>query len=79
MAGRYDYVKYDDIALAAQQGFKAMFTELTIHVEALDPGAPKILALQKLEEAYMWIGKALRDGQLQRLPAELGSFEREDG
>ena len=79
MRTRYDYVKYDDIATAAQQGFKAMFIELTIHVENLDPGVAKTIALQKLEEAYMWLGKALRDGQVQRTAPELGEAGQQDG
>lgn len=59
---RFDYVKYDETAAAEQAGFKELFSGLAGMVEdRLSPGRATSLALTKLEEAYMWVGKALRD------------------
>lgn len=67
MAGRFDYVRFDDTAAENQRAFKAMFEELELHVSnSLHPGRAQSLALTKLEEAYMWVGKALRDEQIAR-------------
>ena len=64
---RFDYVKYDDKAVEMQNGVKYQVTELERFIESFckSPRA-KALALTKLEECYMWIGKAIRDDQIQR-------------
>lgn len=64
--GKFDYVKYDDQAAAQQAFYKGKFMELDQVVESLEPGRAKSLAITKLEEAYMWVGKALRDEQVKR-------------
>jgi hypothetical protein len=67
MCGRFDYVKYDDDAAANQAEFKRMFVQLEYHVEScIEPGRARSLVLTKLEEAYMWVGKAIRDDQIAR-------------
>lgn len=67
MSGRFDYVKYDDDATKLQEGFKEVFEELEgLVVENLKPGRAQSLALTKIEEAYMWVGKAIRDEQIVR-------------
>jgi hypothetical protein len=63
---RFDCVKYDDVAAENQRAFKAMFEELEKHVVATLSGRPQALVLTKLEEAYMWVGKAIRDEQVAR-------------
>lgn len=64
---RFDYVKYDVIAEQSQAGFKSMVTELETHIDAsILCGRSKAIALTKLEELYMWIGKGLRNDQLAR-------------
>jgi hypothetical protein len=66
---RFDYVKYDQSTQASQAVFKARFEELeTVVNNGLPDGRAKSLVLTKLEEAYMWVGKGLRDVQLQRNP-----------
>jgi hypothetical protein len=62
---RFDYVKYDDKSLLIQDEFKqrTFYFEQAIEVH-LSNGRAKALALTKLEECYMWIGKAIRDDQL---------------
>lgn len=64
---RYDYVKYDEQAAKEQAEAKELFAHLTNFVERrLRPGRAKSLVLTKLEEAYMWIGKQIRDDQIER-------------
>lgn len=66
-APRFSYVKYDDDIAIDQQGFRAAFELVEKQIEhSLPEGRAKSLALTKLEEAYMWIGKGLRDKQVAR-------------
>jgi len=62
--GRFDYVKYDDEAVRLQAQFKQAFTQLDGLVNNLPKGRASALVLTKLEEAYMWVGKAIRDAQV---------------
>lgn len=67
MPGRFDYVKYDDQAAASQAAFKRSFEQLAADAEQLLPkGRAQALVLTKLEESYMWVGKAIRDEQIAR-------------
>jgi hypothetical protein len=64
---RFDYVKYDETAINTQAAFKAIITSLEGHVNnQLKSPRAKAVAITKLEECYMWIGKAIRDDQLGR-------------
>lgn len=64
---RFDYVKYDEKGTALQASMKDNFThiETLIDRNCISPRA-KALALTKLEECYMWVGKAIRDDQISR-------------
>ena len=65
--GRFDYVKYDQQAIEAQEYFKVEVTNIEGNINRnLHSPRAKALALTKLEECYMWIGKAIRDDQLAR-------------
>lgn len=74
---RFDYVKYDETAILKQAMFKEMFetVDKTIEMEMTNSRA-KSLILTKLEEAYMWIGKAIRDEQVEKRKAELQEARR---
>ena len=74
---RFDYVKSDSFADARRDEFKQLFVSIENGITAIggslpDPargifvGREKALALTKLEEAYMWIGKALKEDQIAR-------------
>lgn len=63
---RFDHVKYDDVAMAKQADAKDLFTEVETAINTLADGRSKSLALTSLEEAYMWVGKAIRDEQIAR-------------
>ncbi len=73
MAGsKFDYVAYDDDAQNDQTRAKELMIALEAHVNTIGYAYPaqcgraKALAITKLEEAYMWIGKAIRDEQIAR-------------
>lgn len=64
---RFDYVKYDQRSMDAAGVLKNICEELEIHIHSiLGDGVSKTNALTKLEEAYMWLGKAIRDDQNHR-------------
>lgn len=73
---RFDYVKYDEGAIAQQEHAKTLAIKLESMINSigytLGPDehkkviAEKTLALRKLEECYMWIGKAIRNDQIER-------------
>lgn len=64
---RFDYVKYDTEAERLQAAFKDAITSFEKAVEAgIESPRAKALVMTKLEEAYMWIGKGIRDDQLAR-------------
>lgn len=78
--GRFDYVKYDETAQGLQTYFKVECQNLESAINAIGPAASTVLrgddiqklarskaaALTKLEEFYMWAGKAIRDDQVCR-------------
>lgn len=78
MPSRFDYVKYDEFAQRGQEKAKILCTHLEQSIENLPSGRAKALALTKLEEVYMWIGKALRDDQIQRNGTAPLQEERKD-
>lgn len=71
MGNRFDYVKYDEQAVKSQANFKTKFQDLEKDVDALENGRAKSLILTKLEEAYMWVGKAIRDDQVAKRGGDL--------
>ena len=63
---RFNYIKYDEQAIAKQESLKRQFEFLELIVAELKDGRAKSLVLTHLEEAYMWTGKAIRDEQIER-------------
>lgn len=73
--GRFDYIQYDVQAQSIQARAKEICVVLEAHIErTIENGRAKSLALTKLEEVYMWVGKAIRDEQVKRR----GAFLQED-
>lgn len=67
MSNRFDYVLYDDVSSKQQALFKEKIQELEYLIDVeLRSMRPASLAYTKLEECYMWIGKAIRDDQITR-------------
>lgn len=64
---RFNYVRYDSDSIAKQESLKVQFEQIATAVETdLQNGRARSLALTALEEAYMWVGKAIRDEQIAR-------------
>jgi hypothetical protein len=63
---RFDYVKYDDMAVLQQGIFKDAYSKIAENIEKLYTGRAASLALTALEESYMWVGKQIRDDQIVR-------------
>ena len=84
---RFDYVQYDDKAQALQSVFKAKMSDLEALVDMISrtsehpkaSGRASALAITKLEEAYMWIGKAIRDDLIARTGSAPLQEERKNG
>lgn len=87
---RFDYVKYDEVAQARQNKVKALVGELESVIAAIgrvgdavsmdgQMNRSKALAVTKLEEFYMWVGKAIRDEQIVRNGSAELQEERKDG
>lgn len=76
---RFDYVKYDGEAAIIQDNFKSGVTVLESAIEQLKSPRAKALAITKLEELYMWIGKAIRDDQIARNGSAELMEARKDG
>lgn len=72
MSNRFDYVRYDEVAASKQTVAKGFMIAVEEFIDAhLPKGRSSSLALTKLEEVYMWMGKAIRDEQLEKRGAEL--------
>ena len=63
---QFSYVKYDEQAAALQQKFREMFERVAAQVHCLEDSRLTVLIHQKLEEAYMSVGKSIRDEQIKR-------------
>jgi hypothetical protein len=59
-------LQYDDQAKSIQFHFKNLFQEVEAEIEKFGDSENKTLAMKALEVAYMWIGKTIRDEQIER-------------
>lgn len=67
MSKRFSYVKYDTETSAKSEMFKGLCEQLDqAMVENLPHGRERNLAHTNLEQVFMWIGKALRDQQIEK-------------
>ena len=64
----FDYVKYDETAIAKQERCKELCQALEEKIHGLGAGHYQQLATDHLEICYMMIGKAIRDDQIRRQP-----------
>lgn len=64
---RFDYIRYDDKSIFEQEQAKKFCSHIEALIDDLGPGRAQSIAITKLEEVYMWIGKAIRDRQIERL------------
>lgn len=74
---RFDYIRYDIDAQNVQNQLKEKFEDLEALVQSsLENGREKSLVMTKLEEAYMWVGKSIRNMQINRLGPQPDVSER---
>ncbi len=64
--GRFTFVTYDEKSLTLNQSFKELFEKAETAIGDLNDGRSTSMALTKLEETHMWVGKAIRDSQIAR-------------
>ncbi len=76
---RFDFVKYDAVSVETQQHFKRVYVSLANMIEGMPDGRAKAIALTKLEESFMWVGKALADDQIKSDAASIDHLEKKDG
>lgn len=64
---RFDYVEYDNESFENQRLFKLEIQSLENNVNIhINCPRSRALIMTKLEEAYMWIGKGIRNDQIER-------------
>jgi hypothetical protein len=64
---RFDYVAWDENSQKQSDGFKKQCLELEEYIAgSFSDSREKSMAITKLEELFMWIGKAIRTDQLKR-------------
>jgi hypothetical protein len=65
--GRFDYVEWDEYSEKVSGDFKTAYEAIEVMLnEFLDSSRELSLALTKLDESFMWVGKAIRTDQLTR-------------
>jgi uncharacterized protein YpiB (UPF0302 family) len=64
------YIKYDAHSMEKSIAIQDALMEVEALVMRLPDSKPRALAVTKLEEAFMWIGKAIRDEQVERSATE---------
>ena len=62
----FDYVEYDSTSIEIQKQFKIQVLSLFSSIELLGHSRYTSLAITDLEKTYMWIGKAIRESQIER-------------
>ena len=62
-----DYIKYDEKSILEQEVAKRFCSDIESLIKELGPGREQSIAITKLEEVYMWVGKAIRNRQIERL------------
>ena len=68
---RFDYMKYDQQSFDTHAAIKSKILELEALINDLPEGRARSLIFTKLEEAFMWVGKAIRDDQAMNRGAQL--------
>lgn len=81
ISNRFDYVKYDEEATQKQGCAKMLVQALEFFIDKslTESSRAKAIAIAKLEEVYMWIGKAIRDEQVHLRGAELQEGRKNEG
>lgn len=68
-----DYIKYDNKSLELQALLKRLIVEVEYNIQKnLSSSREKSLALTRLEECWMWVGKSIKIDQIKRGGNEVG-------
>lgn len=62
----FDYVKYDEKSQYLSDSLKSQVLCISAMINALPQSREKSLAMTKLEESFMWMGKAIRNEQVSK-------------
>lgn len=69
---KLEYVKYDENSLELSDSFKKKYDSLIEFVEDnLESFEEKKLVIIRLEESFMWVGKCIRNAQINREQREI--------
>lgn len=71
-AKKYENIKYDNISQNHSDIIKVQFNTIEYLLGCLSGSRELILAQTNLEQAFMWIGKAIRSDQIWREDCVLG-------
>jgi hypothetical protein len=65
---RFDYTKFDKTSSTKLEDAKQAYKSVEALIEGVLPvgSREKSLVLTKLEESFMWVGKAIRNEQIER-------------
>lgn len=67
---RFEYVKYDAYADTVAREIKNRVYGVELLIQSMHPSRETALALTKLEECFMWVGKAIKVDQEKREASE---------
>ena len=67
---RFDYIEYTDNSQRLSDERKTVSTAFENLINEFPNSREKSLALTKLEECFMWCGKAIRNMQLEGIKAK---------
>lgn len=76
---KFNYVKYDERSEMLQNKFKKMVVDLDAMIMSFPNTHTRYNACAALEVFYMWVGKTIRDDQIQRNGYADLQEERKDG
>ena len=63
---RFEYIEYDEKSQKLSDERKRVSEEYEKLIKELPPSRESSLALTKLEECFMWVGKAIRNIQVEK-------------
>jgi len=66
MPSRFEFVKFNDESKAAHSEFTEKFKQLEQDILTIRSNPYRFEAMKSLEACYMWVGKAIRQEQIQR-------------
>lgn len=66
MTDRYEHIEFSVFQHNLHLKFRSLFKTIEKELDHIAPGRARSIVLTKIEEAYMWVGKAIRDEQREK-------------